>query len=79
MTAKITEMQTVYHYTSLETLFKLLDGIKDDNFIFYATRISAMNDTSELLFGFRELIIVKTKCTIFKNQSVQFVPHIFCV
>lgn len=49
------EMQTVYHYTSLETLFKLLDGIKDENFVFYATRISEMNDTSELFLGFSSL------------------------
>ena len=48
-------MQTVYHYTSLETLFKLLDGVKDDNFIIYATRISELNDTSEFYLGFKNL------------------------
>ena len=48
------EMQNVYHYTSLEIFFKLLDGIKDDSFIFYASRISELNDKSELLLGFKK-------------------------
>ena len=48
------EMQDVYHYTSLETFFKLTDGIKDNHFIFYATRILELNDKSELIYGFRK-------------------------
>ena len=41
------EISNVYHYTSLETFFKLLDGIQDDNFIMYASRISDLNDCPE--------------------------------
>ena len=49
------EISNVYHYTSLETFFKLLDGIQDDNFIMYASRISDLNDSSELKYGFRKI------------------------
>ena len=48
------EVRTVYHYTSLETLFKILDGVKDGYMTFYATRISELNDTSELIYGFKK-------------------------
>lgn len=48
------EMQNVYHYTSLEVLLKLLDSIRDNNIIFYATRIFELNDKSELIYGFRK-------------------------
>ena len=47
-------MQNVYHYTSLETLFKLIDGIKDNQFTFYASRITELNDRSELIYGFQK-------------------------
>ena len=47
-------MQIVYHYTSLEVLLKMLDSIRDNNIIFYATRIFELNDKSELIYGFRK-------------------------
>lgn len=45
----------VYHYTSLDTLLKILDGIKDDQLIFHGSDIFSMNDTSEFIHGFRQL------------------------
>lgn len=45
----------VYHYTSLATLKKLLDGIDKGNFVFHASSIRCMNDTSEFIYGFKEL------------------------
>ena len=66
------EMQNVYHYTSLETFFKLLDGIKDDSFIFYASRISELNDKYELVYGFekfwRLLPSIEKELHIDKNE-----------
>lgn len=45
----------VYHYTSLETFLKILDGIENDNFIFHATDIFSMNDPTEFIHGFMHL------------------------
>lgn len=44
-----------YHYTNLDTLLKIFDGIKDKDFIFHASSIFHMNDTSEMKYGIRKL------------------------
>lgn len=45
----------VYHYTSLDTFFKILDGVKNKNFTFHATDIFSMNDPTEFYHGFKRL------------------------
>ncbi len=45
----------VYHYTSLDTFFKILDGVKNKNFTFHATDIFSMNDPTEFYHGFKQL------------------------
>lgn len=45
----------VYHYTSLATFKKLLDGIDNGNFVFHASNVRSLNDTSEFIYGFKEL------------------------
>lgn len=42
----------IYHYTSLETLYKLVDGVKDNHFTFYAGSIYTMNDSQEMNLGY---------------------------
>ena len=45
----------VYHYTSLDTFLKLLDGIKYGYFKFWASDIFTMNDPTEFYHGFEKL------------------------
>lgn len=45
----------VYHYTSLDTFLKLLDGIKYGYFRFWASDIFTMNDPTEFYYGFEKL------------------------
>lgn len=45
----------VYHYTSLDTFLKLLDGIKNGYFQFHGSDILSMNDPTEFIHGFIEL------------------------
>ena len=45
----------VYHYTSLDTFLKLLDGIKYGYFRFWASDIFTMNDPTEFYHGFEKL------------------------
>lgn len=40
-----------YHYTSIDTLLKLLDGIEDNRFMFYGSYILYMNDPTEFKYG----------------------------
>lgn len=51
----------VYHYTSLNTLFNILDGVKDEKFIFHATNIFSMNDPTEFIHGFKQLWAILPK------------------
>ena len=44
-----------YHYTSVDTFIKILDGIEDDNFKFHASSIFSLNDPSEMEYGYREI------------------------
>lgn len=47
--------KTVYHYTSLDVFFKILDGIKNNQLIFYASRVYELNDSTELLYGLKKI------------------------
>lgn len=40
------------HYTTVETLHNLIQGIKNDNFYFYASSIYALNDPEEMYYGY---------------------------
>ena len=45
----------VYHYTSLDTFMKLLDGVQSGKFMFYGSDIFSMNDTTEFRYGFEQI------------------------
>jgi len=45
----------VYHYTSTSTLLKILDKIEDDHLVFFASGMSSLNDSSEFMYGFKQL------------------------
>ena len=40
-----------YHYTSIDTLLKLLDSIEENRFMFYGSYILYMNDPTEFKYG----------------------------
>lgn len=44
-----------YHYTSVETFFKMLDGIEDHSIIFHASSVFSMNDFSEFEYGYNKI------------------------
>ena len=46
--------QLVYHYTSLSTFNKIIEGIDNGDLIFHASALHCMNDTSEFIYGFKE-------------------------
>lgn len=45
----------LYHYTSFDCLLKILDGIEDDKLTLWASSAFAMNDPSEMQFGYEFL------------------------
>ena len=45
-----------YHYTSIETLKSLLDGICDESIIFHASSVFYMNDPTEMKYGFNKMM-----------------------
>lgn len=44
--------ERVYHYTSIDTFFKIVDGVEDDHFIFRAGSLYTMNDRQEMILGY---------------------------
>lgn len=42
----------IYHYTSLDSFYKIIDGVKDNHFIFHAGSIYSMNDSQEMTLGY---------------------------
>lgn len=44
--------ERVYHYTSLETLYTIISGVKDDFFTFHAGSVYTMNDSEEMKRGY---------------------------
>jgi len=46
----------VYHYTSLDTFMKILDGIKDGYITFHGSDIFTMNDPTEFYHGYKTLL-----------------------
>lgn len=45
----------VYHYTGLDTLFKILDNVNNDNLVFHASEIFCMNDPTEFYHGVEQI------------------------
>ena len=60
--------ERMYHYTSLDTFYKIIEGVKDDYFTFHAGSIYTMNDTQEMLLGYNS--IMKYLPTIEDNLKV---------
>lgn len=64
----------VYHYTSLSTLFKIMEGIENGCFIFHAGSVYSMNDKQEMLIGYnairKYLPIVEDKLQIPKQERL---------
>ena len=44
-----------YHYTSIDTFSKMLDGIKYNHFLFHGSYILSMNDPLEFKYGFNQV------------------------
>lgn len=59
----------VYHYTSLDTFLKILDGVKYGHFLFHGTDVYSMNDPTEFIHGFRQLwtLLPQIENEVYKN------------
>lgn len=66
--------ERIYHYTSMDTFYKLLDGIKEDCFTFHAGSVYTMNDSQEMVLGYNKikkyLPIVENKLKIPKEERL---------
>lgn len=69
----------VYHYTSLDTFFKILDGIKYEHFIFHGTDIFSMNDPTEFIHGFRQLWKILPQIEKDLYEKIRNNPQIYSV
>ncbi len=45
-----------WHYTCMDSFLKILNGIEGDNFIFQASSLFSMNDTSEFMYGSKKVM-----------------------
>lgn len=64
----------VYHYTGLDTLFKILDNVNNDNLVFHASEIFCMNDPTEFYHGVEQIwnvfpIIEKKAIKLIKTNN----------
>lgn len=68
------ETQRVYHYTSVDAFFKIIEGVKDGCFTFHAGSVYTMNDRQEMLLGYQALKKylpeVETEMGITKENSL---------
>lgn len=73
------DIQTVniaYHYTSVDTFLKMLDGYSDEkkSINFHASYISSMNDPTEFLYGFGKVIdllpSIENKLLVFNDNRL---------
>lgn len=48
--------EPAYHYTSLDTLLKMLDGVQNEEFMIHASDIFAMNDPTEFRYGYKKML-----------------------
>jgi len=48
--------ERIYHYTTLEAFYKIVDGINDDVFTFRAGSVYTMNDTQEMVLGYNKIM-----------------------
>lgn len=65
----------VYHYTSLDTFLKILDGFKYEYIIFHGTDIFSMNDPTEFVQGFIDLwtLLPQIEDTLYRH--IKEAPH----
>ena len=45
-----------YHYTSVESFIKMIDGIENNNIIFHASSIFSLNDPTEMKYGYEKIM-----------------------
>lgn len=68
------ETQRVYHYTSVDAFFKIIESVKDGCFTFRAGSVYTMNDRQEMLLGYQALKKylpeVETEMGITKENSL---------
>ena len=50
-----------YHYTSLETALKIIEGVRDGSFIFHASSIFCLNDPTEMKYGYERVMEIFPK------------------
>lgn len=49
------KMERMYHYTSMDVFYKLVEGIQDDCFSFRAGSVYTMNDRQEMIIGYEKI------------------------
>ena len=49
------KLERICHYTSLDTFIRIIEGVKDDCFVFHAGSIYTMNDRQEMLLGYESI------------------------
>lgn len=66
--------ERVYHYTSMNTFFKIVDNAKDDYFVFRAGSIYTMNDRQEMILGYdyikKYLPIIEKELDVKKEEKL---------
>ena len=45
-----------YHYTSIQTIMKIIDDADDEYIKFHASSVFSLNDPSEMMFGYKEIM-----------------------
>ena len=74
----IVEMQEkkerMYHYTTMDTFFKIMENVKEDYFTFHAGSVYTMNDRQEMKRGYecikKYLPIVEKKLNVKKKEKL---------
>lgn len=49
------KIERMYHYTSMDTFYKLIEGINDGCFTFHAGSVYTMNDSQEMILGYKNI------------------------
>lgn len=64
----------MFHYTSIEAFYKIIEGIKDDAFTFRAGSIYTMNDSQEMVLGYKSIMkclpIIEDRLKIERDERI---------
>ena len=63
-----------YHYTSIDTFLKLIEGVQNDKFMFHGSYILSMNDPTEFKYGFNMvhqlLVPIENELSVCKDDRL---------